>query len=147
MHRHRTVAVLAVAALSLALYGCAETSSQEAVTQLAATIQEVKGTGLNRVILTPQAVDRVGIVMRPIAGPAGAEVVPYSAVVYDSVGKAWVYVSAKPRTYQRKLIRISDITGESVTFSGGPEVGTPVVTRGAAELYGAESEIGAEEPE
>ena len=39
------------------------------------------------------------------------------------------------------------ITGDEVTASRGPDIGTPVVTRGVAELYGAEAEIGAEEPE
>jgi hypothetical protein len=147
MHRRRTVAVLALATLGFCLYGCAETTSEEAEPEPSATIREVKGTGLNEVTLSEEAGPRLGLRMTPVGEQAGVKTVPYAAVVYDSEGKAWVYVSPKPRRYVRTRITITDIVGDEVTVSNGPEVGTPVVTRGAAELYGAEAEIGAEEPE
>ena len=147
MHRRRTIGVLALAALGLGLYGCAETTTEEAEPEPSAQITEVKGTGLNQVHLTEDAVGRLGLEMTPITALADTEVVPYGAVVYDSDGKSWVYVSPKPRTYVRTRIAISDVVGDTVTLSAGPAVGTRVVTRGAAELYGAEAEIGAEEPE
>jgi hypothetical protein len=147
MHRRRAIGVLALAALGLGLYGCAETSSEEAEPEPSATIHEVKGTGLNRVVLAPYAAGRLGLRMSPIGGQAGAETVPYGAVVYDSEGKAWVYVSPKKNTFVRTRIAIDDVLGDTVLLSSGPVVGTSVVTRGAAELYGAEAEIGAEEPE
>jgi hypothetical protein len=147
MHRRRTIGVVALAALGLGLYGCAETASEEAEPEPSATIREVKGTGLNEVTLAPHAASRLGLRMGPIGGEAGAETVPYGAVVYDSTGKAWVYVSPKARTFVRTRIAISDVVGDTVSLAGGPDVGTAVVTRGAAELYGAEAEIGAEEPE
>jgi hypothetical protein len=147
MHRRRTIGVLALAALGLGLYGCAETSSEEAEPEPSATIHEVEGTGLNQVTLAPYAAARLGLRMAPIGGVTGAETVPYGAVLYDSDGKSWVYVSPKPRTYVRTRIVIADVVGDEVTLSAGPAVGTSVVTRGAAELYGAEAEIGAEEPE
>jgi hypothetical protein len=147
MHRRRTFGAVALAALALGLYGCAETSSEEAEPEPSATIHEVKGTGLNEVTLTADAGPRLGLRMAPVGEEAGAKTVPYAAVIYDSDGKAWVYVSRKPRTYVRTRIAIADVVGDEVTLTSGPDVGTPVVTRGAAELYGAEAEIGAEEPE
>jgi hypothetical protein len=147
MPARKTLAVLALAALGVGAYGCAETSSEGAEPEPSAIIQEVKGTGLNRVILAPHAAGRLGLQMTPVAEQGGALTVPYGALVYDSIGKAWVYVSPKPRTFVRTRVAVADISDDTVTLSDGPVAGTPVVTRGAAELYGAESEIGAEEPE
>lgn len=65
-------------------------------------------------------------------------VVPYSAVYYDGKGVAWVYVNTKPLQYERKRIKVERIVGNLAVLSGGPPVGTTVVTVGAALLYGAE---------
>jgi hypothetical protein len=147
MHRRRTVGVVALAALGLGLYGCAESSSEEAEPEPSAIIHEVKGTGLNEVILAPHAGKRLGLRMTPIGEQGGVKTISFAAVVYDSNGKPWVYVSPKARTYVRTRVAIADVVGDDVTLTSGPDTGTPVVTRGAAELYGAEAEIGAEEPE
>jgi hypothetical protein len=147
MQRRRTLGVLALAVLALGLCACAETSSEEAEPEPSAKISEVKGTELKYVTLAPHAAERLGLRMAPIGGQPGAETLPYSAVIYDGAGRAWVYVRSDSRTYRRKRIAISDITADTVTISSGPAVGTPIVTRGGAELFGAEDEIGAEEPE
>ncbi len=48
----------------------------------------------------------------------------------------------------RSPITVTDIIGDAVTVVGAdPTSARAVVTRGVAELYGAEAEIGAEEPE
>lgn len=65
-------------------------------------------------------------------------VVPYNAVYYDGKGVAWVYANPKPLVYERKRIKIERIVGNLAVLSGGPPVGTTVVTIGAALLYGAE---------
>jgi hypothetical protein len=145
MHRRRTISVLALAVAGLVLGACAENAPEETPeTHLAATVREIKGSNLKRVTLSRVARDRVGLTMAPITGAPGAQVMPYGALLYDGHGKPWVYVESAPLTYQRKSITVLDITGDQVTFSGGPAVGTPVVTRGAAELFGAEDEIGSE---
>lgn len=64
--------------------------------------------------------------------------VPYSSVYYDGKGKAWVYVNPKPLTYERQPIAVERVVGDLALLSEGPPVGTPVVTVGAALLYGAE---------
>jgi hypothetical protein len=66
------------------------------------------------------------------------KVVPYGAVYYDAKGAPWVYVSGKPLTFERQRIGIERIVGDLAVLSEGPPVGTPVVTVGAALLYGAE---------
>jgi len=66
------------------------------------------------------------------------KVVPYSAVYYNASGAAWVYVNTKPLTYERQRIAVERVIGDLAVLSDGPPVGTPVVTVGAALLYGAE---------
>jgi hypothetical protein len=73
---------------------------------------------------------------------AGSEdkqkVVPYSAVYYDAKGAPWVYVTPKPLTYERQRVAVDRVVGDVAILSEGPPAGTPVVSVGAALLYGAE---------
>lgn len=73
---------------------------------------------------------------------AGSEdkqkVVPYDAVYYDSKGLPWVYVNTGGTTYERRRIAVQHVVGPMAVLSDGPAVGTPVVTVGAALLYGTE---------
>ena len=64
--------------------------------------------------------------------------VPYGAVYYDAKGAPWVYVNTAPLTFERRRIGVERIEGDVAVLSEGPPVGTPVVTVGAALLYGAE---------
>jgi hypothetical protein len=64
--------------------------------------------------------------------------VPYGAVYYDAKGAAWVYVNPGPLTFERQRITVERIVGELAVLAEGPPVGTPIVTVGAALLYGAE---------
>jgi hypothetical protein len=74
-----------------------------------------------------------------LAGSAEKEkVVPYSAVFYDAKGSAWVYVNTSPLAFERQRIAVDRVVGDRAVLSEGPPVGTPVVTVGAALLYGAE---------
>jgi hypothetical protein len=66
------------------------------------------------------------------------KVVPYSAVYYDGKGTPWVYINPKPLEFERKRIRIERVVGDVAVLSEGPPIGVPVVTVGAALLYGAE---------
>lgn len=66
------------------------------------------------------------------------KVVPYSAVYYDGQGTPWVYTIVGPLTFERKRIEVERIDGDSVILKKGPSLGTPVVTVGAPQLYGAE---------
>jgi hypothetical protein len=74
-----------------------------------------------------------------LAGAAEKQkVVPYGAVLYDGKGVAWVYANPKPLTFERQRIAVERIVGDLAVLAGGPPAGTPVVTVGAALLYGTE---------
>lgn len=148
LHGHRLVALLAAGALGLGAVGCAQASTgEETVSELAATVRDVGNTNLKYVTLTKASRDRLGLTMAPVGGQPGAETVPYGAVLYDGHGKPWVYVQSRPLTYRRRSIAVANVDGNTAILSSGPPVGTPVVTRGVAELFGAEDELGAENPE
>lgn len=75
----------------------------------------------------------------PLSGYDGVQkVVPYGAVYYDAKGAPWIYVSTAPLTFERQRVGVSRIEGDLAVLTEGPPVGTPVVTVGAALLYGAE---------
>ena len=66
------------------------------------------------------------------------KVVAYGAVYYDGKGDAWVYVNTKLLVFERRRVGVERIVGDLAVLSDGPPVGTPVVTVGAALLYGTE---------
>jgi hypothetical protein len=66
------------------------------------------------------------------------KVVPYGAVYYDAKGTPWVYVNPEPLVFERQRIGVERVAGDVAVLSDGPPVGTPVVTVGAAMLYGVE---------
>lgn len=68
--------------------------------------------------------------------------VPYAAVLYDAKGNTWVYTTPSPLVFVRHSIKIEYILGDTAILSEGPPSGTAVVTLGAAELFGAEFEVG-----
>jgi hypothetical protein len=69
------------------------------------------------------------------------KVVPYQAVLYGVHGETWVYSEPEPLVYVRIPIAIDYIEGDLAYLSEGPEVGTAVVTVGAAELLGTETGV------
>ena len=75
----------------------------------------------------------------PLRGPADGLVVPAAAVVYDVHGGGWVYERTAARTYARRRVIVSSVAGDAAVLAAGPPPGTPVVTAGAAELFGAET--------
>ena len=73
---------------------------------------------------------------------ATQKVVPYSSLLYDADGRTWVYVSPEPLSYVREEVEVDYILGDRVFLTDGPEKGTPVVSVGAAEVFGTEFEVG-----
>lgn len=69
-------------------------------------------------------------------------VVPYSAIVYDMYGSAWVYQNTQPRVYVRRRVELRYVLDELAILSRGLDVGAKVVTAGAAELFGTEFGVG-----
>lgn len=140
--------LLAVGALALLLVVVViSPSSETKATEPQAKPATVEN---DRVILTEQAAERLGIETAAISDSqvqsAGGEtslrkVVPYSAVLYDVDGTAFVYTSPQPLTFVRAPISVDYIKGDLAVLSDGPSSGTTVVTVGSAELFGAEFEF------
>jgi ABC-type oligopeptide transport system substrate-binding subunit len=133
--------VLITAALSLS--ACAKTAEEEGGEE-AATVEPIKGTDVNRVTLTKEAAETLGIETVAIKQVGGREVVPDAAVVYAADGHTYTYSSPKPFTYVRADITVARIDGRKAILKKGPPAGTNVVTVGSPELFGLENEY---EPE
>ena len=84
----------------------------------------------------------VGVRLALSGGNTPKKVVPYSAVVYDASGDAWLYTNPEPLVFIRHRLAIEHIEGELAVLKDGPAAGTEVVTVGAAELFGAEVGVG-----
>ncbi|MGI9477393.1 MAG: hypothetical protein ACR2PI_11865, partial [Hyphomicrobiaceae bacterium] len=114
-------------------------------------VEPISSSKLRKITLTPKAIERLDM-KTAVARETGVaatgqsltmrKVVPYSSVIYDTHGGAWVYISPKPRDFVRHKIDIDYIDGENVVLIDGPPNNTTIVVIGAAELYGAESGTG-----
>jgi hypothetical protein len=138
-----------MAGAGVILAGCGSAAPDEVPP---AKVTPIAGSQVQRLQLTGQAIQRLGIAVQPVhaaptaKGQTGVrEVIPYSAVVYDTDGSTWTYANTAARTYVRKPITIAAIQGNIAVLSAGPPVGTKVVTVGAAELLGTEYDISGEE--
>jgi hypothetical protein len=141
-HRNRWVIVVLIVALlpSAACRGTSEEAGAQG--NEPARVEPVEGTDVSRVILTARAVERLGIRTATVQNGEGRQaeltVMPYSALVYDTNGRAWAYTSPEQLTFVRSRLTIERIEEQNVFLLDGPPPGTRVVTVGAAELYGTE---------
>jgi hypothetical protein len=135
--RRRLAAALA-AGLMLGLAACSEPPAEATSVAEAATKEEIPGTDLHKMTLTEKALERLDLATAKVAAAGGGLRVPYSALIYDSSGKTWVYTNPEPRVFVRAAVAVERIDGDVARLSAGPAAGTDVVTVGAAELYGAE---------
>ncbi|MGH9765971.1 MAG: efflux RND transporter periplasmic adaptor subunit [Blastocatellia bacterium] len=65
-------------------------------------------------------------------------VVPWSAVIQDINGGAWVYETIAPQQYARRRVEVRRVVNSLAVLARGPAVGAKVVTAGVAELFGTE---------
>jgi hypothetical protein len=126
--------------------GACETAAVKATETKPAQVEAIAGTELHKVTLTARAAERLDIktvsVQEIVVRGGRHKVVPYGAVLYDARGETWVYTSPAPLQFVRHRIRVDYIDRDRAVLSEGPAVGMAVVTVGAAELFGAEFEIG-----
>lgn len=78
----------------------------------------------------------------PTSDRAEALVVPSSAVLFDAVGGAWVYVRTAEHSYERRRIDLARIEGDRAVLTRGPAPGALVVHVGGSELFGLEFGVG-----
>jgi multidrug efflux pump subunit AcrA (membrane-fusion protein) len=74
----------------------------------------------------------------PLQGEEESLVIPRAAVLRDIHGTAWVYVRSGDNEFRRERVAVKFTTEKLAVLNLGPEVGTPVVVEGAAELFGTE---------
>ncbi|KRE55791.1 hypothetical protein ASG92_24225 [Arthrobacter sp. Soil736] len=137
----RLMVLLALILLALTLPGCSQPPAEAvAAGDAAASLQEIPGSDVKRIVLTERAVGNIGLQTSTTStDPKSRKLtVPYLAILYDSQGKTWVYTNPEPRVYVRQPVTVARIDGEVAQLSGGPAPGTTVVTLGAEELFGAE---------
>lgn len=78
------------------------------------------------------------VVALPVRGSSGPQlVVPWSAIVRDAQGGAWVY-ERKGNSFSRRPVLVHSLIGDWAVLERGPAPGTMVVTVGVAELFGTE---------
>jgi len=142
---NRWMAVVPIVACCVTLGAC-ETPAVKATEVKPAQVEAIAGTELHKVTLSARAAERLDIktdrVQEIVVGGAKRKVVPYAAVLYDPRGETWVYTNPEPLVFVRHRIRVDYIDRDRAVLSEGPAAGTAVVTVGAAELFGAEFEIG-----
>jgi hypothetical protein len=134
-------AVPLLVTVALALGGCTEVETETATGYEPSKLEAVKGSDLQRVTFTSEGAKRVGLKTGTVGRRGKHKVVPYAALLYAPDGKTYVYVSPKRLQYLREQIKVDRIEGDWVFLSGGPPVGTEVVTVGATEVYGTELEV------
>ncbi len=147
-HQHLGAAVLLLLA-TVQLTACRQSANTtaEAVAEERgpARVEHLEGAEPARVTLAAEAVKRLDIqtsvVREAEVDGTLQKVIPYAAVLYDTEGDTWTYTSPAPQVFVRHHITVDRIVGDQAVLSDGPPAGTAVVTVGAAELYGAESEF------
>lgn len=86
--------------------------------------------------LTPG--ERIGVTI-PLGDARESLTVPWSAVVLDIHGGAWVYEQVAPRRYARRRVIVAYTAGTDAVLASGPSAGTKIVTAGVQELFGSET--------
>jgi hypothetical protein len=136
------VLVLLAAALLLAACGKPPEVAQETP---AVKVEHLSGSQPSRVTLTAEAAKRLDIQTDSAQAVevAGAQriVVPYASVLYDTEGHTWVYAMTDALTFTRTPVEVDSIDGDDAILQAGPTAGTSVVTVGAEELFGSETEF------
>ena len=154
--RHLWV-VLGLIAAVLPLAACqpSNAASGEKAKVEPATIEKIKDkdgkdTEISRLTLTAKAAERLDIKTAAVteeqkewAGKTSLrKVVPYSAVLYDATGAAWVYTNPSNLVYVRQRITVDYVERGVAVLSDGPATGVKVVTLGASLLLGTEFGVG-----
>jgi hypothetical protein len=127
--------------IGLVLPACARVEAEEEELKEPATLEAIAGSDVSRITLTEQAVERVDIQEAPVVEARSGTAIPYAAVFYTSDGQTWTYTNPEPQTFVRVPIVVDDIRGDRAFLSDGPPVGMSVVTQGASELYGTETDV------
>ena len=131
-----TVIVLLLAGILLSACG-SRAADIEVSGEGPAKVEHLQGANPTRITLTEEAAKRLDIQTAPAQGDA----IPFAAVLYDPEGNTWVYTSAEVLVFIRTPVAIDHIEGDQAFLSKALPAGSKVVTIGAEELYGSETEF------
>jgi len=125
--------------IGLLLSACgARSGDTEATTEGGpAKVEHLNGAQPTRVTLTEEAAKRLDIQTAPVQ----ANTIPYAAVLYDTEGNTWVYINSEHLSYVRSPVTVDHIENGQAFLSKGLPDSSLVVTTGAEELYGSETEF------
>jgi hypothetical protein len=146
---HLFLLVLALV-LVLQLTGCAKSpeapaGAGAAEEVLPATIEHMDGPQPTQITLTEDAARRIDVhtdaVQIQMVGGNEETVIPYASIIYDTEGNTWVYTNPQALTYVRTPVTVRTIQGDDAVIESGLDSGTAVVTVGAEELFGSETEF------
>ena len=73
-----------------------------------------------------------------LTGSRDERVIPWSAVIHDIHGGAWVYEQKPPHTFVRHRVQVRAVVDSLAVLQSGPPNGTRIVTAGVVELFGLE---------
>ena len=139
----KLVVVLVLILAAFVVLSYKRTSQETKIKTSPAKLESIEGTKLSRVTLSEAASVRLNIQTDQVkAKGQGRKTIPYSAVFYGANGDTWTYINLEPFVFVRYPIKIDSIREDLAVLTDGPQVGTEVVTVGAAELYGIELGIG-----
>ena len=74
----------------------------------------------------------------PLQGESESLIVPAAAILHDVDGGTWVYMQTAEHEFRRQRVSLRFLQGGLAVLASGPDVETPVVVDGAAELFGTE---------
>ncbi|WP_374968933.1 hypothetical protein [Terrabacter sp. BE26] len=143
--RRSVAAAFTIGLTGLALVsGCSEPSAEASGGGAGPVSVATQDGKPPRITLTPKAAQRLGIRTEPAtSAPQGGTRVPAAAILYSPDGKTFVYTNPEGNVFVPSPVVVVDILGDTARLSSGPVAGTKVVTVAAAELYGAETGLGA----
>ena len=145
-HLNKGALALTVIALGFYLAGGLARADAPAppIVETAATVKRL-GFGMNEITLPAKAAKRLDIQTGEIReNPSGIKTAPFSSIIYDLDGDAWVYKVSAPLTYVRESVVVEMIKADDAYLKDGPPAGTQVVTVGVPELYGTEVGVNGE---
>ena len=145
MNRKHTLVIVMLLITALQLSACGKATEAPAEVRPVQVEHLNSATEASHVILTPDAAKRLDLQtdVAQVEDIGGAQrvVIPYASVLYDTQGKTWVYTTTDSLTFTRIPVEVDSITGDDVVLQSGPPSGTQVVTVGAEELFGSETEF------
>lgn len=139
-----TIALVLIAVASGAVPPAMADSPAPPIPETEVTIKRL-GFGISQMTLPAKAAKRLDIRTTEVRVDAsGRKIAPFSSIIYDLDGDAWVYTEPAPLSYVRAPIVVELVKDDDVYLEEGPAAGTKVVTMGVPELYGTEVGVNGE---